>query len=162
MTSLPSRMTAIAIRAPGRHEVLVPEERPVANAGSGEVLVRLTAAGVNRPDVMQRLGSYPPPPGASDIPGLDIAGEVAAVGPGATRFKPGDRVVGGGLTGAFAEQVQRPETQLRPLPDGADYATASAFTAAYLTAYVALVRRAEIKRGEWLLVHGALTKLWGV
>src|SRR5262249_34386996 len=83
MTSLPSRMTAIAIRAPGGPDVLVPEERPAAAPGEGEILVKVTAAGVNRPDVMQRQGLYPPPPGASDIPGLEIAGEVASLGPGA-------------------------------------------------------------------------------
>src|SRR5690348_15812790 len=87
-----SRMTVIAIRAPGGPDVLVPEERPVPSPGAGEVLVKVKAAGVNRPDVMQRQGLYPPPPGASDIPGLEIAGEVVAVGDGARRFKPGDRV----------------------------------------------------------------------
>src|SRR5215813_9880136 len=90
MAALPSRMTVIAIRAPGGPEVLVPEERAVPTPGAGEVLVKVTAAGVNRPDVMQRRGLYPPPPGASDIPGLEIAGEVVATGAGATRFKTGD------------------------------------------------------------------------
>src|ERR1700739_4884380 len=94
MTTLPARMTAIAIRAPGAPEVLVPEERPVPAPRDGEILVKVTAAGVNRPDVMQRQGLYPPPPGASDIPGLEIAGEVAAIGPGAPRVHDDHQVTG--------------------------------------------------------------------
>jgi len=90
--TLPARMTAIGIRAPGGPEMLVPEERPVPTPGDGEILVKVAAAGVNRPDVMQRMGLYPPPKGAPDIPGLEIAGMVAARGPGATRWKVGDAV----------------------------------------------------------------------
>src|SRR5438132_10561615 len=100
MTTLPSRMTAIAIRAPGGPEMLVLEQRPVPQPGEGEVLVKVAAAGVNRPDVMQRQGLYPPPKGATDIPVLEIAGEVIALGAGVKRWKPGDKVmalvVGGG------------------------------------------------------------------
>src|SRR5438876_5442830 len=87
MPSLPSTMTAIAIRAPGGPEMLVPEQRPVPPLAEGEVLVKVAAAGVNRPDVLQRQGFYPPPKGATDIPGLEVAGEVVALGPGATRWK---------------------------------------------------------------------------
>ena len=87
MTALPSRMTAIGIKAPGGPEALVPEERPVPAPGEGELLIRVRAAGVNRPDVMQRKGLYPPPPGASDIPGLEIAGEIAGLGPAIKRWK---------------------------------------------------------------------------
>ena len=83
--TLPSSMTAIAIRAPGGPEMLVPEERPVPQPGPGEILVKVISAGVNRPDVRQRQGSYPPPKGATDIPGLEIAGEVALLGPGVDR-----------------------------------------------------------------------------
>ena len=86
-------MTAIGIRAPGGPEVLVPEERPVPVPAAGEILIKVAAAGVNRPDVVQRQGHYPPPPGASDIPGLEIAGDVVAAGPGAARFHIGDRVM---------------------------------------------------------------------
>src|SRR5712675_2458989 len=100
MSSLPSRMTAIAIKAPGGPEMLVPEERAVPMPGDGEILVKVAAAGVNRPDVQQRKGLYPPPKGAPDIPGLEIAGDVAALGPDVTRWKLGDKVcalvVGGG------------------------------------------------------------------
>src|SRR4030081_1082756 len=101
--TLPERMTVIAIRAPGGPDMLVPEQRPVPVPGPGEILVKVAAAGVNRPDVMQRMGLYPPPKGAPDIPGLEIAGEVVALGAGATRFKLGDQVmalvVGGGDAG---------------------------------------------------------------
>ncbi|HBK04331.1 MAG TPA: NAD(P)H-quinone oxidoreductase, partial [Acetobacteraceae bacterium] len=93
MTALPSRMTAIGIKTPGGPEALVPEERPVPTPGGGEILVKVAAAGVNRPDVMQRKGLYPPPPGAPDIPGLEIAGEVVALGPDVKRWKTGDRVM---------------------------------------------------------------------
>jgi len=92
MTGLPSRMTVIGISAPGGPEVLKPEERPVPLPGKGEILVKVAAAGVNRPDVRQRQGSYPPPKGAGDIPGLEIAGEVAAIGEGVTKWKLGDKV----------------------------------------------------------------------
>ena len=94
--TIPSTMTAIAIRAPGGPDVLVPEQRPVPQPGEGEVLVKVAAAGVNRPDVMQRQGTYPPPKGATDIPGLEIAGEVVALGPGVTRWKVGDQRDGAG------------------------------------------------------------------
>src|ERR1051325_745391 len=92
MTALPDRMTVIAIRSPGGPDVLCPEQRPMPAPAAGEILVKVAAAGVNRPDVMQRMGLYPPPPGATDIPGLEIAGEVAALGAGVKRSKVGDRV----------------------------------------------------------------------
>src|SRR5262249_44968096 len=91
MTPIPTHMTAIAIKVPGGPDVLVPEQQPVPVPAENEVLIKVAAAGVNRPDVMQRQGLYPPPKGVTDIPGLEIAGEVAACGPGAVRWKPGDR-----------------------------------------------------------------------
>src|SRR5262245_52147020 len=103
MSPLPATMTAIAISAPGGPEVLVPEQRPVPVPGAGEVLVKVAAAGVNRPDVMQRQGLYPPPPGASDIPGLEIAGTVVALGPSASRWRIGDRVMALVSGGGYAE-----------------------------------------------------------
>ena len=92
MPALPAQMTAIAIRAPGGPDMLVPEQRPLPHPAEGEVLVKVAAAGVNRPDVMQRQGLYPPPKGATDIPGLEIAGTVVALGSGVTRWKSGDQV----------------------------------------------------------------------
>jgi NADPH:quinone reductase-like Zn-dependent oxidoreductase len=89
MTTIPTHMTAIVITAPGGPEMLAPQQRPVPAPGEGEILVKVAAAGVNRPDVMQRLGLYPPPKGATDIPGLEMAGEVAACGAGVRRWKPG-------------------------------------------------------------------------
>jgi NADPH2:quinone reductase len=131
------------------------EETQLPPPAENEVRVRICAASVNFPDLLMTEGKYQFKPLPPYIAGGELAGDVVAVGATVTRFKPGDHVVGGGLTGAFAEQVNRPEAALRAIPDGADYATASAFTAAYLTAYVALVRRAEMQAGEWLLVHGA-------
>src|SRR5262245_59944953 len=93
MMSLPDRMTAIARPTPGGPDVLVPEDRPIPTLAPGEVMVRVIAAGVNRPDVVQRMGHYPPPKGATDIPGLELAGEVVALGPEARRWKAGDRVM---------------------------------------------------------------------
>ncbi len=112
MSDLPARMTVIGISQPGGPEMLVPQEQPVPQPGEGEILVKVAAAGVNRPDVMQRKGFYPPPPGASDIPGLEIAGEVVAVGPGATRWKLGDKVTALVAGGGYAEYCVVP----RPRP----------------------------------------------
>src|SRR2546423_607721 len=100
---VPSQMTVIAIRAPGGPEMLVTEQRPVAQPTADEVLVKVAAAGVNRPDVMQRKGQYPPPAGATDIPGLEIAGEVVALGTGVTRWKVGDKVMALVVGGGYAE-----------------------------------------------------------
>src|SRR5437763_2497493 len=118
MSTLPSQMTAIAIREPGGPAVLVPQPRPVPAAGPGEVLVRVAAAGVNRPDVMQRQGLYPPPPGASEIPGLEIAGEVLALGNGATRFKPGDEITALVAGGGYAQFCPVHETNALRVPPG--------------------------------------------
>ena len=123
--------------------------------GDTELRIRVRAASLNFPDLLMTEGKYQFKPEPPYVVGGEMAGDVIAVGRAVTRFKPGDRVLGGGLTGAFAEETQRAESMLRPLPPGADYAVGSAFTAAYLTAYVALVRRAEIAKAEWLLVHGA-------
>src|SRR5947199_8382673 len=103
-------MTAIAIRAPGGPEVLVPEQRPVPSPSAGEILVKVAAAGVNRPDVMQRKGLYPPPKGASDIPGLEIAGEVVALGPDVKRWKRGDKVTALVAGGGYAQYCPVHET----------------------------------------------------
>src|SRR6478752_6386534 len=118
MTALPARMTVIAIRTPGGPDVLVPEERAIPALGDGEMLVKVAAAGVNRPDVMQRMGLYPPPKGATDIPGLELAGEVAALGSGVTRWKVGDQVTALVAGGGYAQYCAVPEVQALPIPRG--------------------------------------------
>jgi NADPH:quinone reductase len=154
MSSLPSRMTVIAIRAPGGPEMLVPEERPLPQPGAGEVLVKVTAAGVNRPDVMQRQGLYPPPPGASDIPGLEIAGEVVAQGSGATRFKTGDKVTALVAGGGYAEYCPVHETNALPAPLTLSLIEAAAIPETFFTVWHNVFERGRLKSGETLLVHG--------
>src|SRR5437667_11889153 len=109
-------MIAIEIREPGGPEVLVPVERPTPAPAAGELLIKVAAAGVNRPDVFQRLGLYPPPPGASDIPGLEVAGTIAKLGAGATRFAVGDAVSALLAGGGYAEYCTAPEPQCLPVP----------------------------------------------
>jgi len=154
MNSLPTRMTAIAIRAPGGPEVLVPEERAVPNPGAGEVLVKLSAAGVNRPDVMQRLGSYPPPPGASDIPGLEIGGEVVALGAGARRYKTGDKVTALVAGGGYAEYCPVHESNALPAPATLSLIEAAAIPETFFTVWHNVFDRGRLESGETLLVHG--------
>jgi NADPH2:quinone reductase len=121
---------------------------------AGQARVRIRAAAVNFPDILTAQGKYQHRPELPYVPGGEGAGDVVAVGEGIANVKLGDRVIVSGL-GCFAEQIQVAATALRPIPPNVDYATAAAFTAAYLTAYVGLVRRAQIAKGEWLLVHGA-------
>ena len=154
MSNLPARMTAIAIRGDGAPEVLVPEERPVPAAGESEILVKVTAAGVNRPDVMQRKGLYPPPPGASDIPGLEIAGEVATLGPGATRFTTGDKVTALVAGGGYAEYCPVHETNALPAPPTLSLVDAAAIPETFFTVWHNVFERGRLKSGETLLVHG--------
>lgn len=130
-------------------------EVPTPQPGSGEVLVRVRAASVNFPDLLMTRGKYqfkPPPPFTL---GLDLSGEVAALGEGVTAWSVGDAVVGGARLGGFAEYAMLPADALRPKPARLSFAEAAAYGAAYLTAYVALVRRARLEPGEWVLVHGA-------
>ncbi|RAI32034.1 NAD(P)H-quinone oxidoreductase [Rhodoplanes serenus] len=151
---VPARMTAIAIRAPGGPEVLVPEERPVPAPGPGEILVKVEAAGVNRPDVAQRKGHYPPPPGAPDIPGLEIAGTVVACGEGATRFALGDRVMALVAGGGYAPYCVAHESHALPVPDGLSAAEAAAIPETLFTVWHNVFERGGLKAGETLLVHG--------
>ncbi|MBL9010006.1 MAG: NADPH:quinone oxidoreductase family protein [Alphaproteobacteria bacterium] len=131
------------------------EDLPVREPGPGEVRLRIRAASVNFPDILMIQGKYQHKPPLPFTPGMEGAGEVVAVGEGVTRFRAGDRVVGGLRTGGFAEEAVAAESALRAIPKGMDFSAAAAFPAAYLTAYVALVRRAAIETGETLLVHGA-------
>jgi NADPH2:quinone reductase len=149
-----SQMIAIAIRAPGGPEVLVPEQRPVPQPGDGEVLVKVAAAGVNRPDVMQRQGLYPPPKGATDIPGLEIAGEVVALGAGVTRWKVGDKVMALVVGGGYAEYCLAHESHCLPVPATLSVIEAAAIPETFLTVWHNAFERGGLKAGETLLVHG--------
>ena len=131
------------------------QDIPVPEVGEGEVLVRVKAASVNFPDLLMSQGQYQMKPELPFIQGMECAGIVEAVGEGVSEFSPGDRVVGGNKTGAFAEFALLPASSLSLVPDNMGFAEAAAYPAAYLTAYVALVRRANLQPGETLLVHGA-------
>ena len=154
MSTLPSRMIVIAIRAPGGPEMLVPQERPVPTPGPGEILVKVAAAGVNRPDVRQRQGTYPPPKGATDIPGLEVAGEVVALGAGAQRFKLGDKVCALVVGGGYAQYCVAHETHALPAPPSLSMVEAAAIPETFFTVWVNMFQRAGLKSGEWALVHG--------
>jgi NADPH:quinone reductase len=154
MTTLPSQMTAIAIRTPGGPEVLTPEQRPVPTPGTGEILVKVAAAGVNRPDVMQRMGQYPPPPGAPDIPGLEIAGEVAACGPQVTRWKVGDKVMALVVGGGYAEYCLAHETHALPVPPDLSLVEAAAIPETFFTVWYNAFERGRLAAGETVLIHG--------
>src|SRR5674476_1354736 len=153
MTALPTRMTAIGIKAPGGPEMLVPEQRPVPTPGQAEILVKVAAAGVNRPDVMQRQGLYPPPAGAPDIPGLEIAGEVVALGPNVKRWKTGDRVMALVVGGGYAEYCITHESHALPV-GGLSMVESAAVPETFFTAWHNMVERGGLKSGESFLVHG--------
>jgi NADPH2:quinone reductase len=147
-------MRAIGIRAPGGPEVLVPEERPVPVPGPGEILVKVAAAGVNRPDVMQRQGLYPPPKGAPDIPGLEIAGTVVACGPGVLRWREGDGVAALVIGGGYAEFCLAHESHALPIPAALTPIEAAAVPETIFTVWHNVFERGALKSGETLLVHG--------
>jgi NADPH2:quinone reductase len=147
-------MKAIEIAQPGGPDVLKPGERPVPVPAQGEVLIKVAAAGVNRPDVEQRKGTYPPPPGASDIPGLEIAGTVAALGPGADGFKVGDAVCALVSGGGYAEYCTAPVPQCLPVPKGLGMAEAAALPETFFTVWQNVFDRARLKSGETILIHG--------
>ncbi len=154
MPSLPVEMTVIGIREPGGPQMLVPEKRPLPQPGAGEVLIKVAAAGVNRPDVMQRLGLYPPPKGATDIPGLEIAGEIAALGAGVTRWKLRDRVMALVIGGGYAEYCLAHESHCLPVPPGVDMIEAAAIPETFFTVWHNVFERGRLSSGETLLVHG--------
>ncbi|MGC4085296.1 MAG: NAD(P)H-quinone oxidoreductase [Vicinamibacterales bacterium] len=147
-------MIAIAIREPGGPEVLVPVKRDIPQPGAGEVLIKVDAAGVNRPDVMQRQGHYAPPPGASDIPGLDVAGTIAALGDGVESWSVGDRVCALLAGGGYAEYAVAPAPQCLPIPAGLDFAHAAALPEVMFTVWTNVFERGHLAAGETLLVHG--------
>ncbi|NBQ38223.1 MAG: NAD(P)H-quinone oxidoreductase [Alphaproteobacteria bacterium] len=151
---LPETMTAIGIKTPGGPEVLVPETRPVPMPGKGEILVKVAAAGVNRPDILQRKGGYPPPKGASDIPGLEISGEIVAMGEGVTRFKITDRVCALVPGGGYADYCTVHETNALPIPDGLTLVEAAGIPETFFTVWTNVFDRGALKPHETLLVHG--------
>jgi NADPH2:quinone reductase len=153
MTALPNSMTAIGIKAPGGPDMLVLEQRPVPTPGAGEILVQVAAAGVNRPDVMQRQGLYPPPPGAPDIPGLEIAGEIVALGANVKRWKTGDRVMALVSGGGYADYCLAHESHAMPV-SGLSMIEAAAIPETFFTVWHNMVERGGLKSGETFLVHG--------
>jgi putative PIG3 family NAD(P)H quinone oxidoreductase len=153
-------MRAIEIQRPGPPEVLKLVERPDPQPGPGDVLIDVAAAGVNRPDLMQREGKYPPPPGASDLPGLEVAGRIAALGPGAPQsasgrvWQIGDEVCALVAGGGYAERCLAPGVQCLPIPDGVTMIEAAAVPETYFTVWTNVFDRGRLASGEWLLVHG--------
>lgn len=152
--SLPEEMTVIEIPEPGGPEVLTPGRRPLPAPGADEVLVRVAAAGVNRPDVMQRKGMYPPPPGAPDTPGLEIAGEVVVVGDGVSSPELGDSVCALVAGGGYAEYCLAPAALCLPWPNGMDAVSAAALPETFFTVWTNVFDRGGLERGERFLVHG--------
>jgi len=154
MEKLPAQMTVIGISKPGGPEVLLPETRAVPAPGPGEILIKVAAAGVNRPDVAQRSGAYPPPPGASDLPGLEVAGTVVAVGPGAVRHKLGDKVMSLVPGGGYAPYCVAQDAQAMAVPPVLSMAEAGAIPETLMTVWHNVFERGALKAGETLLVHG--------
>ncbi|TWI34475.1 NAD(P)H-quinone oxidoreductase [Paracoccus sulfuroxidans] len=151
---IPDTMRAVEITAPGSADVLKVATRAVPVAGHGQILIRTAWAGVNRPDVLQRAGSYAPPAGASDLPGLECSGTVAAVGPGVTRWKQGDEVCALLPGGGYAEYVICPAEHALPIPAGLDLRQAAALPETAYTVWSNVVMRGGLKAGERFLVHG--------
>jgi NADPH:quinone reductase len=152
--TLPSNMRAIEITAPGGPEVLRETTRPLPRTAAGEVLIEVAAAGVNRPDVLQRMGAYPPPPGASDIPGLEVAGRIVALGDGASGWKIGDEVCALVTGGGYAEYVNAPAAQCLPIPQGLSTVEAASLPETFFTVWINVFERARLAQGETLLVQG--------
>jgi len=154
MQELPGSMTVVAISVPGGPDVLVLEQRPLPQLDEGEILIRVEAAGVNRPDVLQRMGAYPPPKGASDLPGLEVAGEVVA-----TRAGSGSHAIGAKVTalcpgGGYAEYCKVPAGHALPVPAGLSMAEAAALPETFFTVWTNVFDRSGLKAGERFLVHG--------
>jgi NADPH2:quinone reductase len=152
--ALPENMQAIEIAQPGPPDVLQPVTRPMPEPASGEVLIQVSAAGVNRPDVMQRTGMYPPPPGASDIPGLEVSGTVVKLGSGTSRWKTGDRVCALVAGGGYAEYVTAPWQQCLPIPGSLSMSEAAALPETFFTVWSNVFERGALSNGETLLVQG--------
>jgi len=169
--TMPKTMTGIEVKHPGGPEQLVPTTRPVPAPGPNELLIKVAAAGVNRPDVLQRQGNYAPPPGASDLPGLEIAGTVAALGPNVAGWKLGDPVTALLAGGGYAEYATAPVPQCLPLPKGLSMVEAAAIPETFFTVWTNVFERGRLRPRESFLVHGGssgigttaiqLAKAWG-
>jgi NADPH2:quinone reductase len=168
---IPQTMRAIVARTPGGPEVLTLVERPVPTPGAGQILIRVEAAGVNRPDMLQRMGQYQPPPGASDVLGLEVAGEVVALGEGVSLYLVGDLVTALLPGGGYAEYALAHESNALPVPQSLSLVEAAAVPETFFTVWTNVFDRGALKAGEWLLVHGGasgigttaiqLAKAWG-
>ena len=154
MSALPATMMCVEIKTPGGPEALVPATRPVPRPKAGELLIKVAATAVNRPDIAQRTGSYPPPPGASDLPGLEAAGSVAALGEGVSGWEIGDPVCALTPGGSYAEYCTVPAPQCLPPPKGFDMLHAAALPENYFTVWHNLFERGALKAGESVLIHG--------
>lgn len=154
MPSIPDTMTVVAITEPGGPDVLQLQEMPVPEPGPGQLLVKVHTAGVNRPDVLHRIGVYMPPKGASPLPGLEISGEVVAAGSDTTRFKVGDEVCALTSGGGYAQYCLADEPSTLPIPKGLSLAEAAAVPETFFTVWHNVFERGGLKAGEWLLVHG--------
>ncbi len=153
-STVPAKMQAISIVKPGGPEVLQLLEHPVPQVGEEQLLVKIAAAGVNRPDILQRMGAYPPPPGAPEIPGLEIAGIVAARGAKAARFNIGDKVTALVAGGGYGEYACVHATNALPVPDGLSLSQAAALPETFFTVWHNVFQRGQLKSGEKFLVHG--------
>jgi NADPH:quinone reductase len=151
---IPQTMTAVEIREPGPPQVLRAVQRPVPQPGPGEVLIHVAAAGVNRPDVLQRKGIYPPPPGITDIPGLEVAGEVVLLGEGVQEPELGARVCALVAGGGYAQYLSAPAVQCLPAPPSLGLEQAAALPETFFTVWLNVFERARLRKGETLLVHG--------
>jgi NADPH2:quinone reductase len=154
MTTLPTNMTAIEITTPGGPDVLRPTTRPMPMPAMGEVLVAVEAAGVNRPDLYQRAGNYPPPPGASDLPGLEISGRIVALGLGAHHHTVGEAVCALVSGGGYATYCPVPAPQILPVPQGFSMVEAAALPETFFTVWTNLFERGNLRPGESVLIHG--------
>jgi len=154
MADVPGLMAVVEIATPGGPDVLRPARRAVPKPAPGEVLIRVAAAGVNRPDVLQRMGYYPPPRGASEIPGLEVAGTIAALGEGVSGWTAGDRVCALLAGGGYAAYAAAPAVQCLPMPAPLDLVRAAALPETFFTVWVNVFQRGGLAAGESLLVHG--------
>ena len=151
---IPTQMTAIEITRFGGPEVLVPGKRPVPQPEAGEVLIKVAAAGINRPDTLQRAGGYAPPPGASDLPGLEVAGEIVALAPDVSAWKIGAHVCALVAGGGYAEYCVAPAVQVLPVPQGFDMIQAAAVPETFFTVWTNVFERGALQKDETFLVHG--------